>query len=453
MMTKLREIRFQAVTLFSKFEAYLIPTGKFILAMVVFCLINSRFGYMTKIAKFPIALILALFCSFMPLNMIVVLAALVTLAHAFSMSMICAGVLAVVYVIMFLLYFKFSPKDTLAVVLTPICFVFKIPYAIPMAFGLVGNPGSSVSVGCGVVVYYVLVYLKKATEAFSKVEEEDADILTQVKTILTGLVSNKAMIVCAAAFAATVLVVYFVRRMSIKYAWTIAMVVGALCEILIILVGDVVFTTNVSILGLLFGTLLGCGIVKVIQFLVFDLDYSKTEKVQFEDDDYYYYVKAVPKIKVSEEKKNRPQSSERVRRTEVSGNAERAERVQRRERPSLEERTERRTLQERPSRPVRTEEKTEINGNTEEIAVVTRRENAENYDEARRAEMARRREAQRRREQRLNNQAMAKEEQVERILNSESEVRQEADDDLGLSRRLAYQRRKLEERINNTDGE
>ena len=33
------------------------------------------------------------------------------------------------------------------------------------------------------------------------------------------------------------------------------------------------------------------------------LDYKHTERVQFEDDDYYYYVKAVPKID-SEKKKH-----------------------------------------------------------------------------------------------------------------------------------------------------
>lgn len=34
----------------------------------------------------------------------------------------------------------------------------------------------------------------------------------------------------------------------------------------------------------------------LIEFLCFNLDYSRTEKVQFEDDEYYYYVKAVPKV-------------------------------------------------------------------------------------------------------------------------------------------------------------
>jgi len=36
-----------------------------------------------------------------------------------------------------------------------------------------------------------------------------------------------------------------------------------------------------------------------VQFFKFNLDYSRTEKVQFEDDEYYYYVKAVPKMTVA----------------------------------------------------------------------------------------------------------------------------------------------------------
>ena len=32
---------------------------------------------------------------------------------------------------------------------------------------------------------------------------------------------------------------------------------------------------------------------------LFSVDYSRTERVQFEDDEYYYYVKAVPKVVVA----------------------------------------------------------------------------------------------------------------------------------------------------------
>ena len=42
----------------------------------------------------------------------------------------------------------------------------------------------------------------------------------------------------------------------------------------------------------------GVVISLVLYLFVFAVDYSRTQFVQFEDDEYYYYVKAVPKINV-----------------------------------------------------------------------------------------------------------------------------------------------------------
>ena len=39
----------------------------------------------------------------------------------------------------------------------------------------------------------------------------------------------------------------------------------------------------------------------IITYIFRDLDYTRVEKVQFEDDDYYYYVTAIPKIKLTKE--------------------------------------------------------------------------------------------------------------------------------------------------------
>ena len=37
----------------------------------------------------------------------------------------------------------------------------------------------------------------------------------------------------------------------------------------------------------------------MLEFFVFGGDYSRTERLEYEDDEYYYYVKAVPKASVS----------------------------------------------------------------------------------------------------------------------------------------------------------
>ena len=198
---------------------------------------------------------------------------------------------------MFLLYFRFSPKDTLVVVLLPMCFVLKIPYVIPLAMGLIGTPASVVSVGCGVVVSYLIGYVADSTTVLSGMEAED--ITTRFRFVIDGLLDNKEMVLTIAAFAVTIIVVYMIRRLSIDYAWTIAMIAGAIVNVMILLVGDLMFDTNVSIAGIFVGTIFSVLIVKVLEFFVFHLNYSRVEKVQFEDDEYYYYVKAVPKITVA----------------------------------------------------------------------------------------------------------------------------------------------------------
>ena len=56
---------------------------------------------------------------------------------------------------------------------------------------------------------------------------------------------------------------------------------------------------KLSIISALLGAVVTVIVCKIIEFFRFCLDYSRTEKVQFEDDEYYYYVKAVPKMTVA----------------------------------------------------------------------------------------------------------------------------------------------------------
>ncbi len=296
-MTQLLVIREQLKKICGKYEVYLIPIGKFLAALITFLVINGNIGYMEKVAKFPIALILALLCSFLPLNFIIICSALLSLVHVYALSMECALIVGIIYLLMFLLYFRFSPKDTFVVILTPICCMLQIPYAIPMSLGLVGTPASVVSVSCGVIVYHILGYIKESANALSAL---DADgVMAKFKYLIDGIVGNKEMLVMLIAFAVTVILVYIIRRMNIDYAWTIAIIVGGLADILILLIGDLMYTTNIPILGVILGSILAFGVVKVLQFFVFNVDYARTERVQFEDDEYYYFVKAVPKITIS----------------------------------------------------------------------------------------------------------------------------------------------------------
>lgn len=291
------EIKEQINRIYNKYEVFIVPVLKFLLALVSLLVINGQLGYMRRIDSTGIVLIVALLCSFLPGGFILVFAALFVLLHFYALAIEVALVGLCVFLVIALLFFRFSPKDSLVVLITPICFFLKIPYVMPICMGLVGTPASAVSVGCGVIVYYLVSFVSGNMTAISALDE--AENTARLRMVIDALIDNRAMLVILAAFVVTTIVVYLIRRLSVDYSWTIAIVAGAMLDAVIVLIGDLVYDTNVSVFGVLLGSLVAALIAKAVQFFVFSVDYNRTEKVQFEDDEYYYYVKAVPKMTVA----------------------------------------------------------------------------------------------------------------------------------------------------------
>ena len=296
-MTALLELRENLKKIYSRNEAFILPVIKFLLGVIVLSIINGKMGYMTKLDNMAIVLIVSLLCSFLPTGFMAFFAMMFAVLHMYALSIETAAVGLVVFLLLYLLFLRFTAKEALVVVLTPVLCMLKLPYVMPVAMGLIGTPASCVSVGCGVVVYYLLQTVITNAPTINSMGAEEAT--AKLRLLIDGMLGNKAMLVMIAAFAITVIVVYLIRRMSVDHSWTIAMVAGVMIEVMILLVGDLMYATNLSIVSALLGavvTLIAC---KIIEFFRFCLDYSRTEKVQFEDDEYYYYVKAVPKMTVA----------------------------------------------------------------------------------------------------------------------------------------------------------
>lgn len=292
-MTGLLELREYLKQIYAKYEVYLKPCVKFLTALVTLIAINTSMGYMGVLKHPAVILVIALMCSFMPKNFVVLVSALWIMVHSFSLAAECAGVVAAVFAIIFLLYLRFSPKDTIVVLLTPLLFAFKIPYVMPVAMGLLGGPMAVASVSCGVIVYYVIKFMTDNSAVFSATDAETGS--QKFRLMLDGILDNKAMMVTIVIFALVLIIVYVIRRLAVDYAWTIAIVSGiAVCAISL-LVCEFVMELQFSVIAIALGSVVSFFICLAIQFLEFNVDYTRTEIVQFEDDEYYYYVKAVPK--------------------------------------------------------------------------------------------------------------------------------------------------------------
>ena len=306
-MTKLLEIREWMRNFYGRFELYIKPAIRFVLAIVTFLAINGKIGYMARLKSPVVAIGLALLCTFLPINATVVLAALLVLAHLAALSLEVCVVALLLFLVMFFLYFKFAPKDGYIALLTPVLGRYGISEIMPTAVGLTKHPYSILSMVCGLIIYYFLKGVK-AMEGSLGATDESAEV-SKFTVALQQIVQNKELILAVIAFVAAALIVYIIRRQSMAHSWTVAVVVGNTANLIILLTGSFLIGDTAGILWIILGTVAAVLVGIIMEFFLFHLDYARVEQVQFEDDEYYYYVKAVPKIFLSGKEKQVKQIS------------------------------------------------------------------------------------------------------------------------------------------------
>lgn len=297
-MMSLLVFRERIKNLYQKYDIYITPAVKFFFALITFFAINKEIGYDARLESFPIVLGLSLLSAFTPSAVMVLLAALIAVLHIFFISPIISIIVILLLLIIYFLFARFTPKLGYVILAIPILYFLKIPYVIPILLGIISTPIAIIPTGCGVVVYYVFQVIKTAITMQDSTSSFD-DILPRYTYIIDQLIGNKQMIMTIVIFALILMVVFFVRKMKFDYAFEISIAAGALTSILGFLVSDLIIDKTEQILVMILGTIISAAIVFAIHFFKLTLDYSGAEYVQFEDDVYYYYVKAVPKITVT----------------------------------------------------------------------------------------------------------------------------------------------------------
>ena len=159
------------------------------------------------------------------------------------------------------------------------------------------KPSHRDSGGSGVVIYYIISYVKQNAGVLTN--DASVDITQKFVQIIRGLLSSQEMMVMIMVCVVGILCVYLLHNMSLDYAWEIAIVTGTIAQLAAVFVGDFIFHVSMPVPKLLIGALISLAVAWLYHFFVFTVDYTRTEYVQYEDDDYVYYVKAVPKVAVA----------------------------------------------------------------------------------------------------------------------------------------------------------
>ena len=102
-----------------------------------------------------------------------------------------------------------------------------------------------------------------------------------------------------AAAIAVFLATYICRRLAVSHSYILGIIAGIIVNLIVMIVGGLVFEVNVSVLWIFLGSIISGALAFAVQFFKYLLDYSSVEHLQFDDDDYFYYVTAVPKLSVT----------------------------------------------------------------------------------------------------------------------------------------------------------
>ena len=298
MIDKILQLRQKLRELYARYEEFITPILKIVVMLVVLILLNSSIGYSESMTSWNIVALAVLISALLPWSAMTGIVAIFTLINLGGLSIEVAAVAAALMIVAAVMQYVFLPRFGLAIALLPIAYMLHIPYIFPLALGALGTMTSFIPAGVGAFFYFFVQGVEKNADFFMRTSGQGADILERLSQIFI-IITSSELILNVIAFTLTTLVVYFVKKLTSDYSQYIAIAVGAIVNIIIFLVGG--FTTNITLpyIEIFAGSIGGFLIASAAVLWMTSADYNHTEHLQYEDDDYVYYVKAIPKIKLA----------------------------------------------------------------------------------------------------------------------------------------------------------
>ena len=297
MLTGLLEFKEKLKAFYAKGGIYIRYVCNFVLAFLSMFAMSRKIGGNGIISNPLICIALSIVCAFLPVNITVVIVTIYMIINLFTLSLELALIALGVMIVIYLLYFRFAPKTGFIMILTPILFFLKLPYVVPVVAALTVGMTGIVPAVSGVFIYYIITFAANYSTAISTLDVNNA--LQNINFIFNNILTNKELVTIVVSFAVVITMIYFIKRLSVNYSAIIAVIAGCVTDALIQIIAFAVLSVKFSIIGMIAGHIAAIIVGLVINFFIMSVDYTATEYVQFEDDDYYYYVKAVPKMSVA----------------------------------------------------------------------------------------------------------------------------------------------------------
>ncbi|MCM1245467.1 MAG: hypothetical protein NC293_07475 [Roseburia sp.] len=300
MMMALLVLKTRIKDLYEKHYKVLRPMLKILIAAGVLSSILYALPFSPGIRYYavPLVIVVALFCGFIPDMAVLCIAVAVMIAEVAAASVISAFTFFILIVIYFLLFGRYTDKQSYIVFLIPILWEMNLAYTVPVIAALFLSPAMIPACIAGILIRYFLAGVKQYF-LLSQSAVDTGNSMEGLQYLFDYIADNKEMVVYMITFAVAYLLVFAVRKGRYNYASQIGIFVGLVTCMAGVISGEILWSVDSDIKKLVIGVAASALIAYIVQFFRMSLDYTGIRKLQFEDDEYFYYVKAVPKLKVT----------------------------------------------------------------------------------------------------------------------------------------------------------
>lgn len=289
------ELRERVYQIYMDYENAWKKVYSFLLVFFILFAETRLLPYEHRVSNVGVLLGISLLCCFLPVCLQTFVSIVVMLFCVYGLSPLLAVGFAILVLSIYCVVMHSAKEDILFLVLVPLGIFLKIPAFFAVIAGLFFGPAVLGSLTGGVVIYSFLQQAKVQEPALRK----GADSLEILKQILEGMFRRPDMYLFFIALCIAAIGVCVIRKQKFAYMFEGAIAFGGIWCLLIFLIGCVAFRWKYGIVASLLGSGISLLLAYVVQFFYMVLDYGAVEEVQFEDEEYFYHVRAVPKLKMT----------------------------------------------------------------------------------------------------------------------------------------------------------
>lgn len=274
---------------------------KFIGTLYILLEMNSEMGYSPVFGRSYIIGTLACICALLPAHFIIPVVMFIIGANILSFNLYMGIVSFTIFLCIYIFFIRLYPRESLLMIIVLVGFKFNLHYTITIIAALFGGFPCIVAILIGVLGVFSLQRIEPIIQATLQGQDSMTLFTETFKLFMEQVIHNPSILATMSVLLVVFCIVYLVRIQKIDYAPYIAIVMGGAMNIIGFIMAILFLEISVNIGLFITMSIISIIVASIVQFMSKTLDYSRSETVQFEDDDNYYFVKVVPKIKTKKD--------------------------------------------------------------------------------------------------------------------------------------------------------